>query len=99
MIRPFDYSEITRDADGIARYNSLLNSLVEMLRATVDKSPNHEAIVELGELGGKRVSYRELWESSARVAGGLKRAGISRTQRAAMWFSGMSFKFTRLRSG
>src|SRR2546426_306865 len=48
MIRPFDYSGITRDSNGIAHYDDLYDSLVEMLRATVDGSPDHEAIVELG---------------------------------------------------
>lgn len=81
MIRPFDYSDITRDSDGIAHYNSLLNSLVEMVRATVDKSPDHEAIVELG---GPRVTYRQLWDASSRVAGGLKQAGINRGDRVAI---------------
>src|SRR6266436_10335372 len=81
MIRPFDYSDITRDSDGIAHYNSLPNSLVEMLRATVDKSPDHEAIVELG---GPRVTYSQLWDGSSRVAGGLTRAGINRGDRVAI---------------
>jgi long-chain acyl-CoA synthetase len=81
MIRPFDYTGITRDADGIAHYDTLPNSLVEMLRATVDKSPDKEAIVELG---GGRVSYKVLWDRSARVAGGLKREGVSRGDRVAI---------------
>src|SRR5690242_12662448 len=81
MIRPFDYSAITRDANGIARYDTLLSSLVEMLRATVDNSPDHEALVELG---GGRVTYRELWDRSARVAGGLKQLGIKRGDRVAI---------------
>ncbi|MEK6320632.1 MAG: AMP-binding protein [Acidobacteriota bacterium] len=81
MIRPFDYSGITRDADGIAHYDERPDSLVEMLRATADKSPKHEAIVELG---GERVTYRQLWERSARVAGGLKEIGINRGDRVAI---------------
>src|SRR5258705_536254 len=81
MIRPFEYSGITRDAAGIAHYNNRPNSLVEMLRATVDKSPEHEAIVELG---GPRVTYRQLWDRSARVAGGLKKSGIDRGDRVAI---------------
>ncbi|HEX8183101.1 MAG TPA: AMP-binding protein [Blastocatellia bacterium] len=81
MIRPFDYTGITRDADGIARYRGLPNSLVEMLRASVDRAPDKEAIVEIG---GERVSYRELWDRSARVAGGLKRQGINRGDRVAI---------------
>jgi len=81
MIRPFDYSGITRDDRGIAQYPDRPGSLVEMLRATVDKSPDHEAIVELG---GERVTYLQLWDRSARVAGGLKGAGINRGDRVAI---------------
>ncbi|HXF40385.1 MAG TPA: AMP-binding protein [Blastocatellia bacterium] len=81
MIPPFDYSAITRDARGIAHYDDRPSSLVEMLRATVDKSPDHEAIVELG---GRRINYRQLWDGSARVAGGLKQIGINRGDRVAI---------------
>jgi acyl-CoA synthetase (AMP-forming)/AMP-acid ligase II len=81
MIRPFDYTGITRDSQGIAHYPDRPDSLVEMLRATVDKSPDHEAVVELD---GDRVTYRQLWDRSARVAGGLKEAGVSRGDRIAI---------------
>lgn len=81
MIRPFDYDGITRDARGIARYPDRPESLVEMLRLTVDKSPDHEAIVELG---GERVNYRELWDRAARVAGGLRAEGVAPGDRVAI---------------
>jgi acyl-CoA synthetase (AMP-forming)/AMP-acid ligase II len=81
MIRPFDYSGITRGADGISRYDNLHNSLVAMLRATVDRSPEAEAAVELG---GERINYRELWDRGARVAGGLKSLGVERGDRVAI---------------
>lgn len=81
MIRPFDYSGITRDSQGIAQYDNRPDSLVEMLRATVDKSPDHEAIVEQD---GDRVTYRQLWDRSARVAGGLREAGVTRGERVAV---------------
>jgi long-chain acyl-CoA synthetase len=81
MIRPFDNSGITRDSHGIAQYPDRPDSLVEMLRKTVDKSPDHEAIVELG---GERVNYRQLWERAARVAGGLKGEGVNRGDRVAI---------------
>src|SRR6185369_8376581 len=81
MTPPFDYSGITRDSRGISHYDDRPSSLVEMLRATVDKSPDHEAIVELG---GERINYRQLWERSARVAGGLKKLGINRGDRVAI---------------
>ncbi|HLG98510.1 MAG TPA: AMP-binding protein [Bryobacteraceae bacterium] len=81
MIRPFDQSGIARGTDHIARYQNRPASLVEMLRCTVDRSPNNEAIVELG---GDRINYRELWERAARVAGGLKKQGIERGDRVAI---------------
>jgi long-chain acyl-CoA synthetase len=81
MIHPFDYTGITRDSSGIAHYDDLPSSLIEMLRATVDESPEHEAIVELG---GPRINYCELWDRSARVAGGLKQRGVERGDRVAI---------------
>ena len=81
MIRPFDQSGIVRGADNIARYQGRPNSLIEMLRATVDRAPTNEAIVELG---GERINYRELWDRSARVSGGLKKQGVQRGDRVAI---------------
>ena len=81
MIRPFDMSGITRRSDGIARYDGLPSSLIEMLRDTVDGSGSKEAIVEIG---GPRLSYRELWERAARVAGGLREQGIANGDRVAI---------------
>ncbi len=84
MIQPFDNSAITRGRDRIARYDNRPASLVEMLRATVERSPDKEAIVELG---GERVTYRELWDRSARVAGGLRAEGVGRGDRVAIRFT------------
>jgi long-chain acyl-CoA synthetase len=81
MIRPFDYSGITRDSNGIAHYDGLPDSLVEMLRNSVDKFPHKEAIVEIG---GERVNYQQLWDRSARVAGGLRQQGVTRGDRVAI---------------
>ncbi|HEX5731453.1 MAG TPA: AMP-binding protein [Blastocatellia bacterium] len=81
MIRPFDNSAITRGADQVARYDNRPASLVEMLRATVDHMPDKEAIVELD---GERVTYRDLWDRAARVAGGLKDRGVARGDRVAI---------------
>src|SRR5258708_20028961 len=81
MIKSFDQSGITRGSDNIARYDNRPNSLIEMLRATVDRAPNNEAIVELG---GERINYGALWERAARVAGGLRNLGIERGDRVAI---------------
>jgi long-chain acyl-CoA synthetase len=81
VIHPFDESGIVRGADGIARYQNRPRSLVEMLRATVDKLANGEAVVEVG---GERLTYRQLWDRSARVAGGLRALGIQPGDRVAI---------------
>src|SRR5215510_9665274 len=81
MIQPFDSSGISRGADGIARYDNRPQSLVEMLRNTVDRTPHAEALVEVG---GGRVTYAELWERSSRTAGGLQEMGIKAGDRVAI---------------
>lgn len=78
--QPFDMSGIARGADGIARYLDRPRSLVEMLRRTVDRIPDAEAIVEIG---GERVTYQQLWDRCVRVAGGLRAQGIKRGDRVA----------------
>jgi long-chain acyl-CoA synthetase len=81
VIHPFDESGIVRDAGGVARYQGLQPSLVALLRASVEQSPRSEAIVEAG---GPRVTYRELWDRAARIAGGLRQLGIERGDRVAI---------------
>src|ERR1700734_2893256 len=85
-LHPFDESGIARDGNGVAHYQGLAASLVEMLRATVDKSPDAESIVEVGPVGSNndRIDYRTLWDRAARVAGGLRSAGITRGDRVAI---------------
>jgi acyl-CoA synthetase (AMP-forming)/AMP-acid ligase II len=78
---PFDTSGITRDATGIARYTGLPASLVEMLRITVDRQPDAEALVEVGN--PRRLTYRQLWDAAARVAGGLVDEGVRPGDRVA----------------
>jgi long-chain acyl-CoA synthetase len=84
MIQPFDQSGITRGADQILRYDNRPNSLTEMLRLTVDRVPDKEAIVEIG---GERISYQELWDQAAKVAGGLRAQGVDRGDRVAIRYS------------
>jgi len=78
---PFPAGGITRGADGIARYDGLPASLPAMLRGFVERTPGADAIAEAG---GERVTYRELWERAARVAGGLRARGVRRGDRAAI---------------
>ena len=81
LIQPFDQSGVFRSADGIARYQNRRQSLVEMLRAAVESHPGGEFVVEVG---GERLTYRQFWDRSARVAGGLRAAGIERGDRVAI---------------
>jgi len=52
-----------------------------MLRASVDRDAAATALVEVG---GSLITYGELWERSARVAGGLRQAGVGRGERVAI---------------
>ncbi len=78
----FDMTGVTRGPDGIKRYDVLPANLVQMLRAAVDRQGAAEAVVETG--GGPRLSYTELWDRAARVAGGLRALGVQRGDRVAI---------------
>jgi long-chain acyl-CoA synthetase len=78
---PFDETGVVRDARGIAHYVDRPASLVHMLRASVQRDEAATAVVEVG---GASIGYGELWESAARVAGGLHGAGVKRGERVAI---------------
>jgi acyl-CoA synthetase (AMP-forming)/AMP-acid ligase II len=78
---PFDTSGVTRGSDGIARYDALPPSLVHMLRAQVEADATAEAVVEVG---GGRLTYRQMWDRAARVAGGLRASGVRPGDRVAI---------------
>jgi long-chain acyl-CoA synthetase len=44
MSTPFDSAGVTRGRDGIKRYDGLPSSLVHMLRDTVTRHPDREAL-------------------------------------------------------
>jgi acyl-CoA synthetase (AMP-forming)/AMP-acid ligase II len=79
-ILPFDMSGVVRTDDGVLRYSTLAPSLLDMFRASVDRHPDRECVVVLG---GERVTYRQLWDRSSRVAGGLRAAGVQPGDRVA----------------
>jgi acyl-CoA synthetase (AMP-forming)/AMP-acid ligase II len=72
---------VQRTDDGIARYDGLPESLVQMLRASAERGPDATAVVEVGD---GALTYGELWDRAARVAGGLRAAGLQRGDRAAI---------------
>lgn len=81
---PFDTSRVERDAGGVAQYLDLPSSLVEMVRTSVERDPDAEALVEVGRSDDRaRLTFRELWDASARVAGGLIEQGVRPGDRVA----------------
>ncbi|MDQ6810301.1 MAG: AMP-binding protein [Actinomycetota bacterium] len=78
---PFDETGVERGPDGIAFYLDRPASLVALLRASVDRDAGAIAVLEVG---GPSLSYGELWDRAARVAGGLGRAGVERGDRIAI---------------
>jgi len=77
-IQPYDMSGLYRGEDGVLHYEGLDSSLVAMLRKTVERVPDREAIAEVG---GESVTFSEFWDRSARVAGALRAAGVERGDR------------------
>lgn len=78
---PFPTTGVSRGRDGIPRYDELPATLVDMLVDQVDARPDGEAVVELG---GGRLTYRQLWDRAVRVAGGLRADGLRRGDRVAV---------------
>src|SRR6201993_1324456 len=78
---PFPMTGVSRDANGIPRYDDLPPTLLDMLAEQVDTRPDSEAVVELG---ADRLTYRQLWDRAARVAGGLRAAGVRPGDRVAV---------------
>src|ERR1700730_2655878 len=78
---PFPTTGVSRDADGVPRYDRLPATLLDMLAEQVDNRPDSEAVIELG---AERLTYRQLWERAARVAGGLRADGLCAGDRVAV---------------
>jgi len=78
---PFATTGVSRDADGVPRYEDLPATLLDMLAQQVDNRPDSEAVIELG---ADRLTYRQLWARASRVAGGLRAAGVKPGDRVAV---------------
>ncbi|NMN99824.1 long-chain fatty acid--CoA ligase [Gordonia sp. TBRC 11910] len=78
---PFGRDGVGTDDAGAPRFEDLPASLLELIRRNADDDPDGEALLELG---GERLTHRELWDRSARVAGGLRAAGVERGDRVAV---------------
>jgi acyl-CoA synthetase (AMP-forming)/AMP-acid ligase II len=78
---PFPMTGVSRDANGIPRYDDLPATLLDMLAEQVDGRSDSEALVELG---AGRLTYRQLWDRASRVAGGLRAGGLQPGDRVAV---------------
>ena len=78
---PYPRQGVQADDHGIPRYTELPESLIAMLARHVETGRDVEAVVEVG---GQRLAYRQLWDRAARVAGGLRAAGVARGDRVAV---------------
>lgn len=78
---PFPTTGVSRDRNGIPHYDNLPATLLDMLAEHVATRPNSEAVVELGV---QRLTYQQLWDSAARVAGGLRAGGLQPGERVAL---------------
>jgi acyl-CoA synthetase (AMP-forming)/AMP-acid ligase II len=72
---------LARGADGVLRYGNLTPALTELLDLQVHAFGGREAVVEIG---GPRLTYRELWHCASRIAGGLQEHGIGYGDRVAV---------------
>jgi acyl-CoA synthetase (AMP-forming)/AMP-acid ligase II len=77
---PFPKIGVSRDGTGIPHYDQLPASLLAMFAGHVEHRPDTEAVVE----GDRRLTYRQLWDAAARVAGGLRADGLGRGDRVAL---------------
>jgi acyl-CoA synthetase (AMP-forming)/AMP-acid ligase II len=78
---PFSTTGVSRDRNGIPHYDELPATLLDMLSEHVGTRPDSEAVVEIS---ADRLTYRELWDRAARVAGGLRAGGLQRGERVAV---------------
>lgn len=78
---PLGVSGIVRDDDGAPRYTGLPATLVDVVGDRALSAPQDEAVVELG---GRRLTYAQLWDEACRVAGGLRAQGVTKGDRVAL---------------
>ncbi|RMI35068.1 class I adenylate-forming enzyme family protein [Nocardia stercoris] len=78
---PWISNPLARGADGVLRYGNLNPALTELLDVQVHAFSAREAVVEVG---GPRLTYRQLWHAAARIAGGLQEHGIGYGDRVAV---------------
>ncbi|MEZ0384677.1 class I adenylate-forming enzyme family protein [Mycobacterium sp. pW045] len=78
---PFPTTGVIRDPNGVAHYQQLPATLLDVLAEQAQCRPDAEAVVELG---AGALTYRQLWQRAARVAGGLRADGLERGDRVGL---------------
>ncbi|MDD7814023.1 AMP-binding protein [Mycobacterium sp. CSUR Q5927] len=78
---PFPATGVIRDRDGVPHYERLPATLIDLLTEQAERRPDSEAVAELG-VGS--LTYRQLWQQAARVAGGLRADGLGRGDRVGV---------------
>ena len=71
---PFDRSGVSRGKAGFLCYEALPDNAVAMLQDVVSQGGDRPAVAELD---GESLSYAELWQRAAIVAGGLRAQGLN----------------------
>src|SRR5689334_12508662 len=78
---PFPGHGVWVDEHGTRHYDNIPATLLDSLQRWADRTPDAEA---LAELGGERLTYRQLQDRAARVAGGLRERGVGTGDRVAV---------------
>jgi acyl-CoA synthetase (AMP-forming)/AMP-acid ligase II len=78
---PFPGHGVRVDEHGTRHYDNIPATLLDSLQRWADRTPDAEA---LAELGGERLTYRQLRDRAARVAGGLMERGVGTGDRVAV---------------
>jgi acyl-CoA synthetase (AMP-forming)/AMP-acid ligase II len=78
---PFPVTGVIRDRTGVPHYEQLPATLIDLLAEQAERRPDSEAVAELG-VGS--LTYRQLWQQAARVAGGLRAEGLGRGDRVGV---------------
>ena len=84
---PFDTSGVERGADGIAA-TAPPRLAGGDAAASVERDPTGEAVIEVG---GERLSFEQLWDRAARVAGGLGPRARPRRSRRDLLANGLDW--------